>query len=200
MGELASCTDPSFATKAECLAAGNGAAWINPHRGSFDDFGEAMRLLYVMSTGDEWAALMFTVMDATEPGRAPQRNDFSPAALFCLTWMLLGSFFALHLFVGVVIDEFNRIKAEQDGSATMTVEQQQWVGTLKAVTAQRPLKTFRQPESEGRMALYRLIHLSAFDSFITVVIIANIALMTCDYWGVEEYPVIFFATQEVLPI
>ena len=51
--------------------------------------------------------------------------------------MFIGSFFALNLFVGVVVDNFNRIRAEQDGSATMTSSQQQWVDTMQAMMNQK---------------------------------------------------------------
>ena len=40
---------------------------------------------------------------------------------------------SINLFVGVIVDNFNKIKAESDGSATMTPEQQQWVDTMKAM-------------------------------------------------------------------
>ena len=38
-------------------------------------------------------------------------------------WLFVGCFFALNLFVGVIVDNFNRIKKENDVSATMTAEQ-----------------------------------------------------------------------------
>ena len=89
------------------------APWLNPAFGSFDSFGSAMLLLYIMSTGDGWEDVMFQGMDAVGPGVAPVRNDFSPSALFFIAWMFFGSFFALNLFVGVIIDNFNRIKQEE---------------------------------------------------------------------------------------
>ena len=49
----------------------------------------------------------------------------------------VGGFFALNLFVGVVVDSLNRIKAEKDGSAVMTQAQQQWVDTMKAAMSQK---------------------------------------------------------------
>ena len=52
-GEMASCiNDPQHMTKDACVSAGE--VWENPPIGSFDDFGTAMRLLYIMSTGDSW--------------------------------------------------------------------------------------------------------------------------------------------------
>ncbi len=38
----------------------------------------------------------------------------------------MGSFFAVNLFVGVVIDQFGRMKEEFEGSALLTKDQQQW--------------------------------------------------------------------------
>ena len=54
---------------------GGAAVWVNPGFGSFDDFGQAMLLLYVMSTGDEWEAQMYVMMDSTGPGKAPVRDS-----------------------------------------------------------------------------------------------------------------------------
>eukprot|EP00966_Prymnesium_polylepis_P229912 5319906-Prymnesium_polylepis.1 len=92
-------------------------AWSNPSIGHFDDFGSAMTLLYIMSTGDAWGEVMFVAMDSTGPGTAPQRNDSNAVALYFILWIFVGSFFAMNLFVGVIIENFNRIQKEEDGSA-----------------------------------------------------------------------------------
>ena len=44
------------------------APWLNPAFGSFDSFGSAMLLLYIMSTGDGWEDVMYQGMDAVGPG------------------------------------------------------------------------------------------------------------------------------------
>ena len=41
--------------------------WLNPPFGSFDDFGNAMLLLYIMSTGDGWEDVNVT---ASSPPRS----------------------------------------------------------------------------------------------------------------------------------
>ena len=38
--------------------------WLNPAFGSFDDFGHAMLILYIISTGDMWEEFMWAGMDA----------------------------------------------------------------------------------------------------------------------------------------
>ena len=69
---------------------------------------------------------MFHAMDSpVADGLHRHRNDGSFASLYFVVWMFVGSFFAMQLFVGVVVDQFNAIKAEKDGSATMTPAQAQ---------------------------------------------------------------------------
>ena len=72
----------------------------------------------------------------------PVRNDFSPAAFYFIFWLVLGCFTMMNLFVGSVCDNFTRIKAEEDGSATMTDEQKQWVRTMQE-------SNFRQDEQSS---------------------------------------------------
>ena len=206
MGRFGSCTDPTLTTKDACHSAapagralrggssgggfesGDTIVWLNPRIGSFDNFGEAMRLLYIMSSGDEWEAPMYMMMAATEPGHAPVRNDYSPAAFFSIAWMFVGSFFALNLFVGVIVDSFDRIKKESDSSATMTAEQQQWVKTMQAMANQAPVKGKKPPTNRLRKLLYDLINSASFDLVISIVIVLNIMAMACDFWGIENYP------------
>ena len=102
--------------------------------------------------------------------------------------MFVGSFFALNLFVGVIIDNFNRIKAENDGSATMTEGQAQWAETMKTMSHQRASRIAKPPTNKLRLMSFKLINSVPFDVFLTGVIIANVGAMACDYWGIEDNP------------
>ena len=197
VGAMGSCTDPSILTEAECSAAAGGhpfassaeaTRWANPATGSFDNFGDAMRLLYVMSSGDQWERPMYSMMGMQGPGVAPIRNDLSPYALFSLAWMFCGYIFAINLFVGVVVDNFSRMQREHDGSATMTREQKQWASTMKSFASLLPTKATRPPAHPVRLRLYRLVHSTGFDAFITGVIVLNIGVMACNFWGIERQP------------
>ena len=187
-GAMASCSDSSLLTEVECIAAEN--LWANPETGSFDNFGDAMRLLYIMSTGDQWEQPMYAMMGMQGAGVAPMRDDGSPYALFALAWMFVGYIFAINLFVGVVVDNFSRMQREHDGSATMTNEQKQWANTMKSFANLLPTKATRPPTHPVRLCLHRLVSSSVFDGFITAVIVANIVLMACDFWGIEQDPVL----------
>ena len=57
---------------------------------------------------------------------------------------------------------------------------------MKSFASSVPAKAMRAPDHPVRLACYKLIGSTAFDSFITAVIIANIGIMSCDYWGIEQ--------------
>ena len=172
--------------------------WANPTIGSFDNFGEAMRLLYVMSTGDEWETPMYLMMGTTEAGQAPARNDFSPYALFPVSWMFLGYVFAINLFVGVVVDNFSRMQKEMNGSASMTYQQQQWAATMRNVMKTLPTRTMPAPHNAVRRLFYEIVNSNVFDGLITTVIIANVLVMGCNYYGIENDALIFTAFNNVM--
>ena len=70
--------------------------------------------------------------DGRRAGRASRRSGTTcrRAALYFVAWIFVGCFFSLNLFIGAIVDTFTQIKKENDGSATMTAEQRQWVETM----------------------------------------------------------------------
>eukprot|EP00966_Prymnesium_polylepis_P266322 6152377-Prymnesium_polylepis.1 len=160
--------------------------WTNPIYGSFDHFGSSMLLLYVMSTGDGWDEIMFRGMDAVGPGSAPRRDDDAWTALYFVLWMFVGSFFALNLFVGVMVDNFSRIKAEEDGSATMTTEQQQWVQTMQDLMSHKAVVKVQAVGSPLGALIFPLVTSAPFERMINGVLFANTLIMVANYWEVEQ--------------
>ena len=155
--------------------------WLNPAFGSFDDFGSSMLILYVASTGDGWEEFMWAGMDVQGVDVAPRRNDHSFNSFFFIIWMIVGSFVALNLFVGAIVDNFTRIKSESDGSATMTPEQQQWVNAMKGGANTKPAKAARPPKGGLRYSAFQLINSSTFEYSVMAVIGLNVIGMALDY-------------------
>ena len=201
-GRMGSCSNPAISTQAACFdgdstrralkgggvsvtwTPGDPVVWHNPRQGSFDDFGSAMRLLYVMGSGDGWEYPMYAMMSATIPGKAPVRDDYSPAALFSIAWVVLGSFFSLNLLVGAMVDEFNRIKRREDTSATMTAEQTQWIETMKSITRQGAIQ--QPPTHWARRALFDIVTSRAFEGVVMACILLNAVAMACDSWQLRQ--------------
>ena len=189
MGGNTSGVASEFSAQAAASSSASPHQWSDSQMGSFDDFGAAMRLLYVMSSGDEWEEAMFAMMGAVGKGHAPMRNDWSVNALFPIAWMFVGYIFAINLFVGVVVDSFSRQQHADDLSATMTPEQQQWASTIYAMARSLPKKVLRPPaDSPLRQAAHRLVNARGFDALITCVIASNVGVMACNFWGIEEQP------------
>jgi Ca2+-binding EF-hand superfamily protein len=126
-----------------------------------------------------------------EVGGARQRNDFSGASVFFVAWMFIGCFFAMQLFVGVVVDQFNRIKAVKDGTATMTKEQAQWVETQKAMANIKGKGKPRKPITTGvvgcvDLVCYRIVASSFFSSAMLFATVMNMAILSHDHWGMAD--------------
>jgi hypothetical protein len=170
--------------------------WLNPSFGSFDDFGSAMLILFIAATGDGWEDFMFTGMDSIGPGKAPERNDFSMVSMYFVAWLLVGTFTAINLFIGSVVDNFTRVKQKQDedarvragGSALLTVEQKQWLAVMQeAKQNKEPAKRPKAPRTPMLKPIYELVTSDKFDIFITCVIVSNIGVMAIDFHHIEQY-------------
>ena len=144
-----------------------------------------MLLLLVMSTGDDWDTIMFWAMDSVGPNEPRMRNDSSGTAIFFIMWMFVGCFFAMQLFVGVVVDQFNRIRAEKDGSATMTEEQKQWVESMRTMgnTKLKAKPVLGPDASTFQAGLFTLLRSDSMIKVMHVILVTNICVLASDHWG-----------------
>merc|ERR1719359_2723294 len=100
--------------------------------------------------------------------------------------MIVGCFISINLFVGAIVDNFTRIKAESDGSATMTPEQQQWVQALRETVNNRASSAPREPTFGPRRLAFQLVTSRGFDFTVIGVIIMNVFAMALDYHRIDE--------------
>ena len=110
-GRLRTCTvgpgsvDSSL-SRSECLLVGG--TWQNS-KYSFDNIGSAILTLIELSSLEMWPEIMYSVVDAgSEQGDAPVRDNDRAVALYFVAFILIGSFFVLGLFAGVVVDEYEK--------------------------------------------------------------------------------------------
>ena len=64
--------------------------------------------------------VMLVGMGSVGPDVAPVRKDIAASSIFFIAWVFTGSFFAMNLFVGVIVDNFNKIQKESSQSAINT--------------------------------------------------------------------------------
>ena len=83
--------------------------------------------------------------------KQPQRDKNHVAHLYFVVFVLFGSFFVLNLFVGVIIDNFNRLQKEYESGAVglfLTESQKAWYDTLKKAASKKPRKVAKRPKVE----------------------------------------------------
>jgi hypothetical protein len=80
----------------------------------------AMITLFVMCNVTGWQEYMYISAQITEIDYAWQKWTHQYWVFFFIAFMVVGSFFLLNLFVGIVISSFNRQKALLGGSSLLT--------------------------------------------------------------------------------
>ena len=69
--------------------------------------------LFVMASKDGWVALMHQGIDAVGEGEQPQENYNEWRVIYFISFLLIVGFFVLNMFVGVVIENFHKCRANQ---------------------------------------------------------------------------------------
>ena len=93
--------------------------------------------------------------------------------------MIVGSQFILNLFVGVVIDNFNKIKeSEEMGDLFVTQGQREWIDIQHIVLRKTLQKKEVKPKNPFRRMFFYLVTHKVFEIFITLCILANTIVMS----------------------
>jgi hypothetical protein len=179
-GKFYSCDLRTVANRAECLAAGG--TWTNSDR-TFDNVMFAMLYLFEVATLEMWPDLMYQAVDAVGVDQQPRRDHSPLIGLYFVAFIIVVSFFALNLFVGVVIDNFNEIKKIYNGSVFLTQDQQNWLEAQKKMLKARPSVLPPCPTSPVRRAAFKLVMDRRFDLVIMAIICLNITFMAAEHFG-----------------
>ena len=91
----------------ECLDSGG--EWVNAPA-NFDSFIDSALTLFIVITSEGWVGIMWQGVDATFLHHMPIRNNFPPACLFFVMFMIAGAVFLINLFVGVVLANYSEQK------------------------------------------------------------------------------------------
>jgi hypothetical protein len=125
----------------EWLAFTEFPQWLYPQFGNFDNLGSALLLLFEISALEGWPDVMHAAMDTDAdqafivnwqistaedtglggvgvPMEQHVTQDVLTAIFFCL-WIFIGCFVVVNMTIGVVVDTFGDIKAENEGRLLM---------------------------------------------------------------------------------
>jgi len=163
---------------------------------NFDDVTHGMLSLFEVASLELWLDVMYSAMDVpAEINQQPTQNRSWYFAIYFVTFVVIGSFLILNLFVGAVVDTFTSVKNEQNRIATMTDAQAEFVSSLRSMIVKRPTAVMRPPEGTGLTARLRMLcfaivqfdfsgtHTGAvFDAVVIQLICINILVMSAVQW------------------
>jgi hypothetical protein len=96
-----------------------GGSWVNS-KYNFDNILEAMVTLYVISSTEGWIDIMWSGVDSIGINLNPKEGANLGWATFFILFVIIGSFFIMNLFAGVVVDSFVREKEKIGGLYFLT--------------------------------------------------------------------------------
>jgi len=103
----------TYHTKYECNVAGG--SWER-FSFNFDDISQAMLTLFGVASLEGWPDVMIASIDVTKVDEGPEREASVINGFFFIIFILIGSFFLMNFFVGVLFLKYTQAqKAENKG-------------------------------------------------------------------------------------
>ena len=195
-------------TKTDCMDYGGD--WVNADT-QYDNIFMAFVTLFQVATLNGWTSLMFQAVDAVGINEQPVQDNNRLWILFYIAFVLLGGFFILNLFVGVVVDIFNRQKKDIAGLSFLTTEQADWVRLQLLSLRIQPQMRILPPTNKILKKIFILVKSKSFDHFINFVVLVNLVLFML-YWNrqnqdmetivdtLNNIMLVFFLAEAVLKI
>ncbi|CAM9352114.1 unnamed protein product, partial [Heterosigma akashiwo] len=192
-------SSPTSEDLCECWGDLYGTYWDAVAPQSFDNVYEAMCTLFEISTTEGWVDVMLYAVDNRGIGYQPVKNANTGWVFFFIIFMLVGSFFVMNIFVGVIVDFFSRESSKSHegqaldgggggGTLLMTEKQREWARTQKLLIRARrgARKLFNLPRNRLRRAMARLTMSRYFEGLTMFVIIFNAAVLASTSFGQSD--------------
>ena len=107
-----------------------------------------------MSTPTGWSAIMFDAIATTQINYVGIPYNKQYWILFFMAFIVVGNWFMLNLFVGVVISNFNREKENIGMNNLLTDRQKEWIDARILVINSKPIKKLKPPHNRIRKFLF----------------------------------------------
>jgi len=159
--------------------------WTKPDF-NFDTVIASIQSIYVISTMDEWAEIMYNGMDIVGKDMAFRENASWWYSIYFLIVVLVGGFLSFNLIVSVVVDNFDRIKEQKSGSIFMTESQAQWQQNQKLLARVNLEKRYPQPRNKWRKYCFLVTMNPYFDPMIMLCIILNALTMSMNHYKMSD--------------
>ena len=182
---------PTGAEQDQCLLNGDtGVSFPRVWRSkavNFDNVGNGLVTIFEIASGEMWPDIMYDTIDGVEPGKAMMENyDRGFPSVYYVLVNIVCAMIMINVFCGVIIDKYNDMKEENEGSGLLTVDQRLWVETMKLAMTGRAQSTALPPKKGCgivplglRKKIFDFVTLPAFDYTIMACIGINTLFMAC---------------------
>uniref|UniRef100_A0A8K9Y697 Voltage-dependent T-type calcium channel subunit alpha n=1 Tax=Oncorhynchus mykiss TaxID=8022 RepID=A0A8K9Y697_ONCMY len=169
--------------RTDCLRAGY--RWTR-RKYNFDNLGQALMSLFVLSSKDGWVSIMYDGLDAVGVDQQPVRNHNPWMLLFFISFLLIVSFFVLNMFVGVVVENFHKCRQDQEEEEAKAREEKR---SKRAEKRRRKAqeRPYYADYSPVRLTIHTLCTSHYLDLFITVIIATNVLTMSMEHYNQPQY-------------
>uniref|UniRef100_A0A8C2J4G3 Voltage-dependent T-type calcium channel subunit alpha-1H n=1 Tax=Cyprinus carpio TaxID=7962 RepID=A0A8C2J4G3_CYPCA len=179
----------NITNKLDCIQANY--KWIR-RKYNFDNLGQALMSLFVLSCKDGWVNIMYDGLDAVGVDMQPERNHNPWMLLYFISFLLIVSFFVLNMFVGVVVENFHKCRQDQEEEeARLREEKRQRLLEKKRRSKPEREKAQQRPYyadySPARLYIHTLCTNHYLDLFITCIIGINVVTMSIEHFNQPPY-------------
>uniref|UniRef100_A0A8C1PFT4 Voltage-dependent T-type calcium channel subunit alpha n=1 Tax=Cyprinus carpio TaxID=7962 RepID=A0A8C1PFT4_CYPCA len=180
----------NITNKSECLQAKY--KWVH-RKYNFDNLGQALMSLFVLSSKDGWVSIMYDGLDAVAVDQQPIRNHNPWMLLYFISFLLIVSFFVLNMFVGVVVENFHKCRQDQEEEEARLREEKRQKRMEKKRRSKRVfvVRAHRRPYyadySPTRLYIHTLCTSHYLDLFITIIIAINVLTMSMEHYRQPKY-------------
>jgi hypothetical protein len=169
----------SIGHKWDCLNAGG--IWDSQVY-TFDDIPNAMVTLFVMSTTAGWQDVLVNSITSTDIDYVGQDYRDPFWTVFFILFMVIGFFFFLNLFIGVVVTTFNSEVDRLGGNNLLTEKQRYWIDLKLLILRAAPIKKMTPMENRVSKACFKIVSHRYFEKFIQISIIINSACLLLKWY------------------
>ncbi|XP_056389771.1 voltage-dependent T-type calcium channel subunit alpha-1H isoform X4 [Hyla sarda] len=172
--------------RSECVGPRN--KWVR-RKYNFDNLGQALMSLFVLSSKDGWVNIMYDGLDAVATDVQPVRNHNPWMLLYFISFLLIVSFFVLNMFVGVVVENFHKCRQHQEAEEARRreekrqrrLEKKRRSKALYMSEAQR--RPYYADYSPTRKYIHSMCTSHYLDLFITFIIGINVITMSMEHYN-----------------
>lgn len=103
-------------------------------------------------------------------------------SFFFILFMIIGFFFFLNLFVGVVVSNFQTEKDKIGGNDLLTEQQREWIDLKLLVLRSAPIRKIQPPNDRFRLWFFTIESHPQFENTIFIMIALNTLLLMLKWY------------------